>query len=112
MNTIRVSVAIIWLTAAVMVAGFAASAVGLFADSDPVGGNTFATAARLNLQENDKDMSTAISPMGNIDTNDGATDYFTATSQITSASNDTDWTLVLVLRDKPDVAAPATITVW
>ncbi len=57
-------------------------------------------------------MSTATSPTGNIDTKDGATDYFTATSPVTSASNDTDWTLVLVLRDKPNVAAPATITVW
>ena len=44
MNALRVSAAIIWLTAAVMVAAFAQSAVGLFTDSDPVGGNTFATA--------------------------------------------------------------------
>ena len=57
-------------------------------------------------------MSTATSPDGNIDTNDGATDYFTATSSITSASNDRDWTVVLVLRDKPKVATPATVTVW
>ena len=57
-------------------------------------------------------MSTATSPTGTIDTNDGATDYFTATSPIVSANNDSDWTLVLVLEDKPDAAAPATITVW
>lgn len=49
---------------------------------------------------------------GNIDTNDGQTDYFTATSPVTFASNAADWTLILVLRDKPNVAAPATITVW
>ncbi len=42
----------------------------------------------------------------------GATSYSTATSPIVSATNDTDWTLVLVLENKPDVAAPATITVW
>ena len=42
----------------------------------------------------------------------GATSYYTATSPIVSATNDTDWTLVLVLENKPDVAAPATITVW
>ncbi len=45
MNAFRVSAIIIWLTAAVMVAAFAQSAVGLFTDSDPVGGNTFSTAA-------------------------------------------------------------------
>jgi len=43
-NALRASAAIIWLTAAVMVAAFAQSAVGLFTESDPVGGNTFATA--------------------------------------------------------------------
>jgi hypothetical protein len=57
-------------------------------------------------------MSTATSPAGRIDTADRATDYYTATSPVMSASNDSDWTLVLVLRDKPNVAAPATITVW
>ncbi len=31
---------------------------------------------------------------------------------MTSASNDTDWTLVLVLRDKPNEAGPGTVAVW
>ncbi|MCH7484044.1 MAG: hypothetical protein IIA90_02725 [Chloroflexi bacterium] len=44
MNALRVSAAIIWLTAAMMVAAFSQSAVGLFTDSDAVGSNTFATA--------------------------------------------------------------------
>ena len=66
----------------------------------------------LNLQSNDTEMSTATSPTGNIDTSTGATDYFTASSPVTWASNETDWSVVLVLRDKPAVAAPATINVW
>ena len=82
-------------------------------DSSEVSATTPAgTDCDLNLQANDTEMSTATSPTRNIDTNDGATDYFTATSPIKSASNDTDWTLLLVLRDKPDTAAPATVTVW
>ena len=45
MNALRVSVVIIWLAAAVSVAAFAQGALGLLTDSDPVGGNTFATAS-------------------------------------------------------------------
>lgn len=45
MSAIRVSVTIIWLSVAVMAAAFTAGAAGLFTDSDPVAGNTFATAA-------------------------------------------------------------------
>ncbi|MCI0882951.1 MAG: hypothetical protein J4O13_01045, partial [Chloroflexi bacterium] len=71
--------------------------------------NTF---GELNLQGNDTEMSTATSPTGVIDTHEGVTDYFTATSPIVSANNDADWELVLVLKDKPDAATPATITVW
>jgi len=49
---LRFSLAIIWLAAAVTVAVFAQSAVGLLTDSDPVGGNTFATAASFGGQTN------------------------------------------------------------
>ena len=45
MSPLRVSVAIIWLAAAVSVAAFAQNALGLFTDSDAVGGSTFATAS-------------------------------------------------------------------
>jgi len=45
MNALRVSAAIIWVTAAVSVAALAQSAMGLYTDSDPVGDNTFATAS-------------------------------------------------------------------
>ncbi len=45
MKSIGVAAAIFWLTAAVMAAAFAGSALGLYTDSDPVSSNTFATAS-------------------------------------------------------------------
>ena len=99
-----------------LVAAIPRAGQAVFTDQATVTANTFTSAAsfssELNLQSNDSDMSTATSPTGNIDTNDGATDHFTATSPVTFASNGADWAVVLVLRDKPDVAAPATINVW
>jgi len=45
MNSVRVSLVLIWLTVGVTVVIFGRSAAGLFTDADSNGGNTFSTAA-------------------------------------------------------------------
>ena len=72
----------------------------------------FTLLPTLNLQRNGIHMSFATSPSGNVDINYGTTDYFVATSPVTTASNAADWNLTLVLRDKPDTVSPVDIAVW
>jgi hypothetical protein len=71
----------------------------------------FTFAPSLNLQKNGTTMSTATSPTGNLDIKDGESKTFTATG-IKAVSDASDWTLYLVLRDKPDVVTPVTVTIW
>jgi hypothetical protein len=57
-------------------------------------------------------MSTTSSTASNLSINHATTAYLTASSGWTAASNDCDWTFILVLKDKPDTASSATVDIW
>jgi len=72
----------------------------------------FTTSSFLYLDDDDVTMVEELNSTGNIDTNNGATDYFTSVPTLVYASNDTDWTLTVVMKTKPTTATSVTLTVW
>lgn len=70
-----------------------------------------AVMSTTNLQANAM-LSTATTPTGNVSVNHGQQLVYKSSAAITSASNQANWTVVLVLRDKPDVATSISFDIW
>jgi hypothetical protein len=80
--------------------------------SGTVGPFTVTTVtSTTNLQTN-ATLSTATTPAGNVSVNHGLQLVYKSSAAISSANNQANWTVVLVLRDKPGVATSIGVDIW
>lgn len=80
--------------------------------SGTVGPFTVSTVTSTTNLHANSTLSAATSPAGTASANHGTRIVYTSTAAITSANNLADWTIVLVLKDKPDVATAIGFDIW